>query len=35
MINELYDNYVKKHITKEIEYNDIPFQLKPLIFKFG
>ena len=33
MINELYDNYVKKHITKDIEYNDIPFQLKPLIFK--
>ena len=33
MINELYDNYVKKNITKEIKVNDIPFQLKPLTFE--
>ncbi|MBH10022.1 MAG: hypothetical protein CMG74_06670 [Candidatus Marinimicrobia bacterium] len=33
MINELYNNYVKKNITKEIKLNDIPFQLKPLIFE--
>jgi len=32
MINELYNNYVRMRITKEIKLNDVPFQLKPLIF---
>ena len=32
MINELYDNYVKIKITKEISLKEVPFQLKPLIF---
>ena len=32
MISELYDNYCKINISKEIELKDVPFQLKPLIF---
>jgi len=32
MVNELYDNYCKVNISKEIELKDVPFQLKPLIF---
>ena len=32
MINELYDNYIKMRITKEIKLNDVPYQLKPLIY---
>ena len=32
MINELYNNYCKINISKEIELKDVPFQLKPLIY---
>ena len=33
MINELYDNYCKLYISKNIIIKDIPFQLKPLMFE--
>lgn len=32
-IKDLYDNYVKKNITKEIVVEDIPYQLKPLVYE--
>lgn len=33
MINELYDNYVKKHIQKEIDIKEVPYQLRPLLYE--
>lgn len=32
MINELYDNYVNKHIKKEINIKEVPYQLRPLLY---
>ncbi len=32
MINELYSNYVNKHIKKEINIKDVPYQLRPLLY---
>ena len=33
LLNELYTNYVNLKIHKSIILNDIPFQLKPLVFQ--
>jgi hypothetical protein len=32
MINELHDNYIKKHIKKEINIKEVPYQLRPLLY---